>query len=145
MAIQGRPKVTFYKVIMTLQVDIKFHTFLIKFWYLSYVSDYRGKSLPGAPIVQWETEVDLICPFSVKPLISSHGQNCRPLRWSLEKTPDASNDHLNRCVLEIKRTKITPRFALLIWYLWEWYWHNIAYLSINIIIFISTKHIRLAV
>ena len=40
---------------------------------------YTGKSPLGDPFIQWNTEIDFICPLSVNPLMTSRVQKYRPL------------------------------------------------------------------
>ena len=40
---------------------------------------YTGKFPLVAPLVEREMKIDLICPLSANPLMTSHGQKCRPL------------------------------------------------------------------
>ena len=44
---------------------------------------YTGKSPLGAPLVQCDIEIELICPLSFNPLITSHGKQYRPLSYWL--------------------------------------------------------------
>ena len=52
---------------------------------------YTGKSPLWAPLVQGDIEINLICPSSVNPLMTSHGQKYKHLRDFLTTPHDTLN------------------------------------------------------
>ena len=74
---------------------------------------YTGESSLGAPLVQGDIENNLICPLSVNPLMTSHGQKHRYLRDFLT-TP---HNTLNALFFlqEYNRAKCTKYETCAIW------------------------------